>query len=388
MSATRRALVQQEQAVHSATQLAETTALSCTHVSERAEALDYQTSTVKVQLNNVESSLLMHLNRLKDEMASNMPAQDLASQLQIFMQQLQEKCTQTGAQVAEEVAYLYALFDVSRPEVHEIVDRAVGTNEKVALLHRAPAFAPLVQSIARLHTEIQDAEQRTCSRITDANTDAQVKLARKLASTSVLDTTQPKDAPTVHDLFQHATKSLSSALAASDAAAMRTTTGGGAVSTPAVTPPIMATPPSTRHRARGSPTPRTVTTMGLDVKDTEVQVTEDHTLPGVQVTVVRKGGPAAAAGVQANDIVISVDGTAVTSRSQFKSLVRSFKPGTTVRCTVCRDGWNKQTLSITLAALMESPASNRKEATLADVAAKLPQWQPGLLAEGLAHSWQ
>ena len=59
---------------------------------------------------------------------------------------------------------------------------------------------------------------------------------------------------------------------------------------------------------------------------------------GAQVSEVRSGAPAAAAGLQAGDVITSVDGRSVTSVAALQSAIDSRKPGDTVRIGYVRDG--------------------------------------------------
>ena len=60
--------------------------------------------------------------------------------------------------------------------------------------------------------------------------------------------------------------------------------------------------------------------------------------PGAQVGAVSPGGPAAAAGLQAGDLITKVDGTVVADGTQLIVTIRSNAPGDTVTLTVERNG--------------------------------------------------
>jgi putative serine protease PepD len=65
--------------------------------------------------------------------------------------------------------------------------------------------------------------------------------------------------------------------------------------------------------------------------------------PGAKVAEVTDGGPAAAAGLKVDDIVMTVNGSLIADPTSLIVTVRSFAPGDTVELTVTRDG---QTLTV------------------------------------------
>ncbi|MFZ4720293.1 MAG: M50 family metallopeptidase [Ilumatobacteraceae bacterium] len=73
----------------------------------------------------------------------------------------------------------------------------------------------------------------------------------------------------------------------------------------------------------------------------------------VKVFSVVENSPAAQAGLEPGDVVLSVDGTAVTNSAQFRTTLSSTAPGTTVALQVLRDG----TTFETDATLVQSPAA-------------------------------
>ena len=83
---------------------------------------------------------------------------------------------------------------------------------------------------------------------------------------------------------------------------------------------------------------------------------------GAIVTDVRAGGPAAAAGVEAGDVVVEFDGERVRSTRQLARLVQETPAGRTVPAAVLRDG-ERVTLTVT-------PEERR---SAAGMAAELPQ---------------
>jgi PDZ domain-containing secreted protein len=59
--------------------------------------------------------------------------------------------------------------------------------------------------------------------------------------------------------------------------------------------------------------------------------------PGVLVTRLDRGGPAATAGLQAGDTVIAINNTRVESARDLHDQLLSYRPGNVVRLTVLRD---------------------------------------------------
>jgi putative serine protease PepD len=68
---------------------------------------------------------------------------------------------------------------------------------------------------------------------------------------------------------------------------------------------------------------------------------------GVQVTEVRSGGPAAAAGLQGGDVITSVDGKDVTSTQQLQAAIDAKQPGDRVTIGYVRSG-SEHTATVTL----------------------------------------
>jgi putative serine protease PepD len=68
---------------------------------------------------------------------------------------------------------------------------------------------------------------------------------------------------------------------------------------------------------------------------------------GAAIGAVADDSPAAQAGLQAGDVVVAIDGDAVSSAADLATAVRAHKPGDRVRLTVQRGG-NQQTISVTL----------------------------------------
>jgi serine protease Do len=84
-----------------------------------------------------------------------------------------------------------------------------------------------------------------------------------------------------------------------------------------------------------------VTYLGVETSDVPHVVSEQLGLPkgfGLVVDYVVPDGPAAAAGVQQNDILKMLNDQILTEPDQLSKLVRSFSEGTTVTLTVLRKG--------------------------------------------------
>ncbi|HLW35560.1 MAG TPA: PDZ domain-containing protein [Chthoniobacterales bacterium] len=84
-----------------------------------------------------------------------------------------------------------------------------------------------------------------------------------------------------------------------------------------------------------------VTYLGVETSDVPRVVSEQLGLPrgfGLVVDYVVPDGPAAAAGVQQNDIIRMLNDQILTEPDQLSKLIRSFSEGTTVTLTVLRKG--------------------------------------------------
>jgi PDZ domain len=113
-------------------------------------------------------------------------------------------------------------------------------------------------------------------------------------------------------------------------------------------PPNPPNPPNPPGPPPGSPPERhekmprmPVTYLGVETSDVPRVVSEQLGLPkgfGLVVDYVVPEGPAAAAGVQQNDILKMLNDQILTEPDQLSKLVRSFSEGTTVTLTVLRKG--------------------------------------------------
>jgi hypothetical protein len=88
---------------------------------------------------------------------------------------------------------------------------------------------------------------------------------------------------------------------------------------------------------------------------------------GVRVLAVRAGGPAAAAGLKANDLITAIGGVRVREMSDMAEIMALFPAGDTVAMDIQRDG-KQQQVKVTLG---QSPAA--KEAAKPAVAAPEPR---------------
>ncbi len=105
------------------------------------------------------------------------------------------------------------------------------------------------------------------------------------------------------------------------------------------TAPVPPVPPPRPDRDRGPKVP--VTYLGVETSEVPNVVAEQLGLPkgfGVVVDYVQPDSPAAAAGVQPNDIIKLLNDQILVDADQLGKLVRSYKEGDTVSLTVLRKG--------------------------------------------------
>ncbi len=101
--------------------------------------------------------------------------------------------------------------------------------------------------------------------------------------------------------------------------------------------PPPGTPPERREKMPKVP----VTYLGVETSDVPRVVSEQLGLAkgfGLVIDYVVPDGPAAAAGVQQNDILKMLNDQILTEPDQLSKLIRSFSEGTTVTLTVLRKG--------------------------------------------------
>lgn len=89
--------------------------------------------------------------------------------------------------------------------------------------------------------------------------------------------------------------------------------------------------------------------LGLEGADLDNLVAQQTGVAGgAKITKVVDGSPAAQAGLQANDVIMSIDGTKITSMSSFVVALRAHHPGDSVTIEIMR-GSAPQTMVVTLA---------------------------------------
>jgi serine protease Do len=96
--------------------------------------------------------------------------------------------------------------------------------------------------------------------------------------------------------------------------------------------------------------------LGVSIQDIDQELSQTMKLPtarGVLIADVQGGSPAAKAGLRRGDVVVKVDGQAVSSTGQFRNAIASAGANRTVSLELYREG-KLQTLS---ASLGESPSS-------------------------------
>jgi serine protease Do len=107
-------------------------------------------------------------------------------------------------------------------------------------------------------------------------------------------------------------------------------------------PPAPPAPPSRGHMHEHDMGPKEpVTFLGVETSEVPRVLSEQMGLPrgfGVVVDYVVPNGPAAAAGLQASDIIRMLNDQQIVDPSQLGKLVRSFAEGTSVELTVLRKG--------------------------------------------------
>ncbi|WP_048959006.1 PDZ domain-containing protein, partial [Enterobacter bugandensis] len=77
-------------------------------------------------------------------------------------------------------------------------------------------------------------------------------------------------------------------------------------------------------------------------------------IQGIVVNEVAPGGPAANAGIQVNDVIVSVNGTPAVSALETMDQVAEIRPGSIIPVEIMRND-KKMTLHVTI---QEYPATN------------------------------
>ena len=93
---------------------------------------------------------------------------------------------------------------------------------------------------------------------------------------------------------------------------------------------------------------------------------------GVVVNSVAEDSPAADAGLQANDIITKVNGTAVTDSSAFTRTIQKSAEGSKLTLTVYRQG-NTLELTVTVVEKEQSALGTDEEETQTTTSQKSPQ---------------
>src|ERR1700724_3368716 len=112
-------------------------------------------------------------------------------------------------------------------------------------------------------------------------------------------------------------------------------------------PPVPPSPPERHEKMPKVP----VTFLGVETSEVPNVVSEQLGLAkgfGLVVDYVVPDGPAAAAGVQQNDIIKMLNDQILTDPEQLSKLIRSFSDGTNVTLTVLRKG-QEQKITVKLA---------------------------------------
>jgi serine protease Do len=99
--------------------------------------------------------------------------------------------------------------------------------------------------------------------------------------------------------------------------------------------------------------------IGVQIQEVTKELAEAFGLPktsGALVNSVEKGGPADKAGVEADDVILKVDGREVRSSNELPRIITMVRPGTKVNLTVWRKGAQRD-LTVTVAEMPEETAS-------------------------------
>ena len=99
--------------------------------------------------------------------------------------------------------------------------------------------------------------------------------------------------------------------------------------------------------------------IGVQIQEVTKELAEAFGLPkptGALVNSVEKGGPADKGGVEADDVIIKVDGRDVRSSNELPRIVTMIRPGTKITLTVWRKGASKD-LTVTVAEMPDDGAT-------------------------------
>lgn len=92
----------------------------------------------------------------------------------------------------------------------------------------------------------------------------------------------------------------------------------------------------------------------VDLTDDRVKALKLKDSNGVEVKLVDPNSPASRAGLKPNDVILEINGKAVTDIDQFQTTIAESQPGSKVNLTVWRDA-SKQTITATLFGRPENP---------------------------------
>ena len=107
--------------------------------------------------------------------------------------------------------------------------------------------------------------------------------------------------------------------------------------------------------------------------------------PGAEVGTVQSGGPADDAGVESGDIILRVDGVAVSGPEELGDEVRAHRPGDVVDLLVERDG-EQHTIAAGLGANTEEGSPNFGAALLGVSSGQAADWQEMSLGDAAVSS--
>ncbi len=108
--------------------------------------------------------------------------------------------------------------------------------------------------------------------------------------------------------------------------------------------------------------------LGVTIAEVTAEITKEFKLPaeqGVILTEVEADGPAAKAGLKANDVVTEYNGQRVEGTAQFPRLIRETPAGRTVQLTIWRDG-RAQKVSLRLGSFRDHFESRARPFDLKD----------------------
>ncbi|HEV7276166.1 MAG TPA: Do family serine endopeptidase [Devosiaceae bacterium] len=103
--------------------------------------------------------------------------------------------------------------------------------------------------------------------------------------------------------------------------------------------------------------------LGVSIQDVSPDIADSVGLErarGALVTEPSEGGPAAEAGIQSGDVILSVDGEAIEDALDLSRTIASKNPDTDVELVIWRDG-SEQTLSVTLGVLDEEALASQDQ---------------------------